>query len=174
MSFFEKSCYKTPLSNWDVSFLGLVRGHVFVVSPVTCGISIIYRTSREPPTQNKAIFNYWMLCFQLNWMSDIMLLTSFCFSSSNGLWSKIRTYPSFLKAVLAIRTARFKFFSHGLWISIHDSWISIHCPCHGPCHGERMNYGWRAMAWQPGYALPVCSSLFWNFVLIIIHTDCMN
>ena len=56
MAFFEKSCYKTPLSNLDVSFLGLVGGHVLVVSPVTCGISIICRTSREPPTQNKDIF----------------------------------------------------------------------------------------------------------------------
>ena len=30
--------------------------HVLVVSPVTCGISITYRTSREPPTQYKDIF----------------------------------------------------------------------------------------------------------------------
>ena len=44
--------------NSDVSFLGLVGGHILVVSLVTCGISIIYRTSREPPTQKRTFFNY--------------------------------------------------------------------------------------------------------------------
>ena len=73
-------------------------------------ISIIYRTSREPPTQNKDIFQLLnaLLSVELNVRHYVS--NSFCFSSSNGEWSKIGPYPSFLKAVLAIGEARFNFF----------------------------------------------------------------
>ena len=53
---FARNLATKRLSKLDVSFLGLVGGHVLVVSPVMCSISIIYRTCREPPTQNKDIF----------------------------------------------------------------------------------------------------------------------
>ena len=49
--FFKFFLFFEMLGFWD-SF----GGHVLIVSPVTCGISIKYRTSREPPTQNKDIF----------------------------------------------------------------------------------------------------------------------
>ena len=91
-----------------------------------------------------------LLRIEGNFLVSFCNETSFCFSSSNGEWSKIGPYPSFLKAVLAIGTAPFKFFQpwhmdFHLWF-IHYSWISIHCPCHGPCHGEPwiMDEAWMA------------------------------
>ena len=67
---------------------------------------------------------------------------------------KIGPYP-FLKAILAIGTARFKFFfSHGTWNSIHDSsmihgfpYIAHVMGRHAMAsHESWMNHGWRAMA----------------------------
>ena len=69
-------------------------------------------------------------------MSDIPLLTSVCFSSSNEDWPEIRPHPSFRRQIWLSEWPVSMLFSHGTWISIHDSWISIHCPCHGLCHGE--------------------------------------
>ena len=146
---FKKSCYKTPLFRSTDSFVGLFGGHVLVGSPVTCGISVIYRTSREPPTQNKDIFHWLdaLLSVELNARHYASKL-SFCFSSSNGKW-KIGPYP-FLKAILAIRNGPFQIFSamaHGIPSMILPwSMDSIHCPCHGPCHGEPwiMDESWMA------------------------------
>ena len=67
-----------------------------------CGIPIIYRTSREPPTQKKDIFQILnaLLSVELNvrhYASNFIF-----FSSSNGEWSEIGPYLSFLEALLAI------------------------------------------------------------------------
>ena len=99
-------------------------------------ISIIYRTSREPPTQNKDIFQLLNALLSVELNVRHYASNSFCFSSSNGEWSKLGPYPSFLKAVWLSERPVSIFFSHCTWISIRDSWIYIHCPCHGPCHGE--------------------------------------
>ena len=62
-------------------------------------------------------------------------------------------YPIFLKAILSIGTARFIFFSHGTWISVHDSSMihgfpyNAHVMGHAMAsHKSWMNHGWQAMA----------------------------
>ena len=54
--FFREILLQNDSLQINVSVMGLFGGHVLVVSSVTCGISIIYRTSKERSTQTKDIF----------------------------------------------------------------------------------------------------------------------
>ena len=124
----------------------MAGGHVLVVSPVTCGISIIYRTSREPPTQNKDIFRLLnaLLSVELNvrhYASNFIL-----FQLKWWIVVKNRTISIFFQGSFGYRNGPFQIFlamAHGFPSMIHPWFMDFHTlPMSWAMPWRAMNHGW--------------------------------